>query len=230
MGTLLKSDIIDEATQFLGNRTDITDSRYVRWLNLAQMRIARLKVWEELQALDTSLVTVISDKFITEPANIRKIYSFRLIDAEHSRILTGKPPKSFDQAIPLPSRFSEGRPTVYTRWAGKIELYKVPDAVYSLEMRYSKWPTAFLIGSDVVSELEEKDDALIMLMVSWGFLSLRNIEDATKYWRIYRDIINDAAMEDVERPDIDIKPEGLSSGSLANSNDPWADPFVNSVD
>jgi len=224
MGTLLKSDIIAEATAFLGNRADITDARYVRWLNLAQMRIARLKVWEELQALDTSLVTVASDKFITEPSNIRKIYTFRLIDGSNSRILTGKPPKSFDQAIPLPSRFAEGRPTVYTRWAGKIELYKVPDAVYSLDMRYSKWPTAFTTGADIVSDLEEKDDALIMLMVSWGFLSLRNLEDATIYWKVYRDMINDAATEDVERPDIDIKPEGLSSGSISGNN-PWQDPF-----
>ena len=230
MGTLLKSELIDEATQFLGNRADIPDSRYVRWLNLAQMRIARLKVWEELQRLNTSLVTVISDKFITEPDNIRKIYTFRLIDGADSRILTGKPSKAFDTFIPLPSRFAEGRPSIYTRWAGKFELYKIPDAVYNLELRYSTWPTAFTTSSDVVSDLEEKDDALIMLMVSWGFLSLRNIEDATKYWYIYQDMINSAAMEDVERPDIDIKPEGLSSGGMSSNNNPWEDPFINSND
>lgn len=228
MGTLLKSELIDEISDFFANREDFTDARYVRWLNLAQQRIVRLKVWEELQALDTSLVTVVSDKFLAEPSNIRKIYTLRLIDDSNSRYLMGKPQKAFDKMIPLPSRFAEGRPSIYTRWAGNFEFYKVPDAIYSLELRYTKWATAFTTAADIVSDLSEKDDALIMLAVSWGFLTLKNIDDATKYWRIYKDMINNAAMEDVERPDIDIKPEGISSSAM-NNNNPWENPFINST-
>jgi len=190
MGTLLKSELINEVSKFFADRSDIDAARYVLWLNLSQQRIARLKVWEELQGLDTSLVTVAGDKFVSEPSNIRKIYTLRLIDGDNSRFLNGKPQKAFDKLIPLPSQHAEGRPSIYTRWAGKFELYQVPDLVYNLELRYSKWATAFTTGADIVSDLNEKDDALIMLTVSWGFLTLRNIEDATKYWRIYKDMIN----------------------------------------
>lgn len=208
MGTLLRSELVTELSTFFADRADLTTARFVQWLNLAQTRIARLKDWEELQVLDTSsLSTVADNKFVTAPTDIRKIYSLRLIDGSNSRKLVRKQQRLFDQKIPYPERYASRRPVFYIYWSGKFEFYPVPDAAYTLHLRYIKWPTALTTGSDVASDLDQKDDALINLAASWGFASLRNAKDANHFWNIYKNIINEAAGEDVEGPDIDRVPD-----------------------
>ena len=228
MGTLTRSELVTEVHSFFANRTDVDSDRIITWLNLAQTRIARLKVWEELKELDTSLQTSASNKFLAEPSGIRTIFSLRLIDGAHSRKLIGKPADTFDSFIPNPARYAEGRPSIYTRWNGNFEFWKIPDDTYDLELRYSKWATAFNSSDDVVSDLNEKDDALIMLTVSWGHHSLRNNKDAGKYWGIYKDMINDAAKEDVENPDLPVMPEGVKP-NIKLGGDYWNNPFISNV-
>ena len=227
MGTLPRSELVEELKGFFGNRDDITDSRYIRWLNLAQTRIARIHGWEELEE-ESSLSTTANSKTISIPSNTRKVRSVVLIDGTSSKKLTGYLYKEFDKHIPYPEALSTGRPTIYTHWKGQLELWKIPDAVYSVKMRRTFWPTAFTSSSDVASDLDEKDDAIIMLAASWGHLSLRNTEDGTKYWRIYTRLINEAIGEDVERPDVDLF--GAAGPSVGAPTDYWKDPFVHSVD
>ena len=231
MGTLLRSELEEEVGAFFANRTDVSQTRYLRWLNLAQTRIARLNNWEELENITTDTLSYTgnadNDKFYTLPTNTKEIMNVRLIDGDNSRKLNGYIYREFDKAIPYPQRYSTGRPSIYTRWQGRLEFWKIPDSAYSIELRTILWPTAFTSSSDVVSDLDEKDDAIIMLAVSWGHLSLRNNDDASKYWRVYSRMINEIIGEDRERPDIDLV--GFrEGGDDLRSGTPWADPFVQS--
>ncbi len=230
MGTLTRSELVEELKGFFGNRDDITDARYVRWLNLAQSRISRLADWEELEKLsyDTTSNTGDKDvdKFLALPQNTKEIMSVRLISDTESRKLTGYVYKEFDAAIPYPQRYATGKPTIYTHWAGQLELWRIPDAAYRIEIRRIVRPTVFDLSSDNASDLREKDDAILMLAASWGHASLRNNEDARYYWRIYASMINESLGEDKERPDMDIV--GFREQGELKSSTPWADPFVSS--
>jgi len=228
MGTLTKSELISEISAFFGDRSDIIDSRIIRWLNLAQMRIGRLRDWQELEVLSNAASgTTADDKFVVAPTNIRKIYSLRLIDGTHSRKLIRKPLRHFDTTIPYPERYATGRPEFYIYWGGRFELYKIPDAAYDLKLRYIKWPTDFATSTDVVSDLSQKDDAIIMLTVSWGMLSLRNNQDANYYWSIYRSMINEAAGEEVEGPDVDRTPD--TNRPTTGAGEYYKNPFIDSM-
>ena len=146
MGTLTLDNIKTEMRASLGGRTDL-DSRLTTVINLAQMRIARKHRWEELEALYTNTTaftsTPASDKFLALPANVRDIYSVRLIDGSNSRKLTRVPNRTWDKRLPEPEYYATGRPTLYTLRRNIMELWKVPDAAYSLEAFGIFWPATF---------------------------------------------------------------------------------------
>lgn len=225
MGTLTRSQLESEIHAFFADRTDIDSARLITWLNLAQTRIARLRPWQELEDLDTSVSTAASTKFVTLPTNTRTIYDVRLIDGANSRRISIRTHVEFDKAVPYPERYATGRPELATRWAEKLEFWRVPDAIYPLEIRRLKWPTTFTSGSDVASDLDQKDDALIMLAVTWGYTSFRQLEDAGRCWAIYRAMINEAAGEEVERPELDIAP-GHVNDPTGLTGDYYLNPFV----
>lgn len=231
MGTLLRSELVTEISSFFANRSDITSANIITWLNIAQTRMARVHKFQELEGIDTTAITYVgtpsTDKFFTLPTNTRKIYTVRLIDGSNSRKITVYTPQEFDKKIPYPEKYSTGRPSIAARWAHKLEWWKIPDKSYSIETRISKWPTAFLSSSDVVSDFDEKDDALIMLTVSWGYMRLRNMKDANFYWKVYSGMLNDIVGEEVENPDITLQGDTMGDGTLME--EPWRDPFVRSL-
>jgi len=233
MGTLTRSELVTEVSAFFADRDDISTARYITWLNIAQQRIARVHNFEELEGLNTSLSTSYTgtpadDKFVTLPSTVRKIHDIRLIDGSESRKLQGFLYKEFDKRIPYPEKYATGKPSIYTKWAGKLELWKIPDAAYDLDIRITAWPTAFNASSDVASDLDEKDDALIMLAVSWGYLSLRNMEDANKFWAIYKNMLNDIVGEDIEQPSIELVGDTMDEAGIPSQY--WKDPFVHDID
>lgn len=231
MGTLLRSELVTEIYSFFANRNDITSANIITWLNIAQTRMARVHKFQELEAITTDATSFTStpadDKFFALPTNTRKIYTVRLIDGSNSRQIKIYIPTEFDKKIPYPEKYSTGRPSIAARWAHKLEFWKVPDAAYTLEVRRSSWPTAFTAVSDVVSDFDEKDDALIMLTVSWGYMRLRNMKDANFYWKVYSGMLNDIVGEEVENPDITLQGDTMGGGTLME--EPWRDPFVRSL-
>lgn len=232
MGTLILSDLKDEMRHSLGNRTDL-DARLTRILNLAQMRIARKHRWEELENLYTNTTaftsTPASDKYLAMPSNLRDVYSIRLLDGANSRKLVRVPNRSWDKRIPIPEYFSTGRPALYTLRRNIMEFWKVPDAVYDLEVFAITWPTPFSDASpSALSDLDQKDDMLICLGLSWTFMTLREPEDAKKWWVIYANMMNDSVDEEIEKPDLEF-PVGMKSGVDQLGGEYWRDPFVKST-
>ena len=233
MGTLTLDDMKDEMRSSLGGRTDI-NARLTRILNLAQMRIARKHRWEELENLYTNTTAFTStpadDKYLAMPSNLRDVYSIRLLDGANSRKLVRVPNRSWDKRIPSPEYFATGRPSLYTLRRNIMEFWKVPDAAYSLEAFGISWPTVFVDATPTaVSDLDQKDDMLITLAMSWTFMTLRNREEAARWWAIYANMMNDAVDEEVEKPDLDF-PVGLKLDTGQIGGEYYRDPFVKSVD
>jgi len=230
MGTLTLNELKSEIRTALGGRTD-QDSRLTRALNLAQKRIARVRLWDELFVKLSEPLTITgtpsTDKIYNLPTDIRDLLTVRIIDPNNSsraRRLQKLVYTKFDKQIPEPERYIIGIPSIYTRFKNTIELWKIPDAAYRIELRYSKWPAEFSDSNgSAVSELENKDDLLIYAALVYINKSLGRPEAADNWERDYLRSLRDAVAEESDEPDLDlVNSNDISIGPV----DYWKDPFT----
>lgn len=237
MSILTVTQLKAEIRTAMGGRTD-ADTRLNNVLNLSSLRLARLHDFDELRGLTTINTAITAnpadDKIISLASlnRFRKIYSIRLYANNNlSRKLTKRLPKWWDEVIPEPEYYSRGTPSDYIMWGkDQMELWKVPDIVYTMHFRFSRWPT--LVddtnqGSPI--DLENVDDLIIHLSLSYLFLSFGNIEKANEYFRIYAALAKEALDEDEE--DFDIRmlshDQARLGGTLTRG---YNDPFVRSIE
>jgi len=167
------------------------------------------------------------DKYLTMPTGTRDIYTFRLVLGNgESRKLSRKTVTFFDRIIPDPAYVSVNKPQMYTLFNDKAELWPVPDAAYDYEIRRCAWPLAFTGEGDLTqkSDLDEKDDMITALSISWAMQSIGRSDDAARWWIIYTNMLNSAIGEDVEKPDQVIAPD-FELGAQA-PREYWKDPWV----
>lgn len=156
----------------------------VRWLNRAQRQVARRR--DMLFKISTS-TTIDGTQTYAFPSNIRSVFSIKLEDGANSRKLACVMPWEFDSRVPLPSNDTETIPRYYIPYkaSNQFELYKIPDAGYTLRMRHSYWPTDLASDSttsDYHTANIDLDDVLIFLATSYGFKYLQELVDA-RSWR-----------------------------------------------
>lgn len=231
MGTLTYSDFENEINLALGNRDDasVASARITRILNLAQMRVARFRKWEELEGLETRQLAVTADAYadrlISMPDNIRDIYSIRVYDSTRTRKLQRIESRRLDMEEPANEYITRNIPNRYTRWSQQLELDIPPDDNYTLRARVSYWPTAFAGATSPTqtSDLNQKDDLLISLSVNWIYQSLGNYERSGRWWVTFSNMLESARFEENEKPDVDYTPSASSSPSVG---DYWRNPFV----
>lgn len=229
MGVLTYSDFDAEIRQALGNRTDVTSAMITRTLNIAQVRIARVTRWEELEVLLTNTLQVTSDAYgdrvILLPDDIRDIHSFRLYDDTRTRKLDRVAARKLDSEEPANEYISRQMPTKYARWAEFLEVNFSPDQTYFARIRAVSWPAPFTGATDETqkSELDQKDDMLIALCVNWLYQSLGNYERSGRWWVVFTNMLESALQEQAEKPDQDRVP------SVRDTiiGEYWLDPFAN---
>jgi len=227
MGTYQLSTLRSDVRSNLGNRTDITDTEIDRAINLAQMRVARRWLWEELErSYDATLPDTgdaEADKKISFDNNFREVYSFRLIIGEgQSRKLTQLPPRQFDASIPEPEYYARRKPLYYTVWNNVAEVWPVQDDTYKAIVRASVWPNELVNDSDL-SELDRKDDILIAFATSWLFEQKGFSEESTKWFRIGRSMLENALSEEETLPDRELK--APVNYPRRQPGEYWRDPF-----
>jgi hypothetical protein len=171
-GTLSFKDIQDEA---LGN--DFGEEyrvRVKRWINEALSRIVRRSHLPEFE-LTLDVDTLAGDGELVLPSNDVRVLGLRTTDDQ-------SPLASMDTAQVDEWPVSTGRPSAYSSFAGTITLYPVPDAAYSLEMRYIRDPE-LLVADDDTAEIP---DAYVDALVAWARGKLFRSEDdmeAAQFWR-----------------------------------------------
>jgi len=233
MGTFTLAELRTEVKAGLGNRTEFVsdNTRIDIWIHKAQTRIARRIRCPELNVLEehtaTYTGTVATDKFIPFSAltntNPRDILSVRVIDGTESKKLRYVPFRLWDRRIPYPDSLTTGRPSHYTKFQKKLELWRIPSQSYVYAIRMRTWPTA-LTAAGTASDLDEKDDAIIAMAKYYGFLSAGNTTGRNEAIAEFRDVIKDARLEDLDEPDFDaVEPH---VGGSQEVNEYWIDPFV----
>lgn len=234
MSVLTIGQIKAEIRSAMGTRND-ADARLAGVINLSQTRLCRLHDFDELRAIISLNTPTISsnpetDKIVSLAmlGRYRKIYSIRLLaDNVQSRKLTKILTKEFDQEIPEPEFYSRRTPSRYIMWGkDQMELFPVPDIIYSMRIRFSRWPIVVTDANDGdFLDLENVDDLIIHLSLSYLFLSFGNIEKSNEYYRIYAALAREALGEDEEDFDTHLAgrvgQQGRTMPSLG-----YNDPFV----
>ena len=174
--------------------TSLSDSTVDSYINQSQRGIARLHTFSEMYKTEET-VTVASQKHYTYPERMKNIFSIRLIDNGSSRKLIRVDSRRFDDLVPYPENLSEARSTHYIDFGTYFEVYPIPDAIYSLYMRISKFPKALTADSDE-SDLDEKDDIIIAGANGYGMEELRELDDATYWFKRFRELLNEAIKGD----------------------------------
>ncbi len=149
-------------------------------LNWGQDYLADLHTYEEMRVGDTSKATVANDASVAWPTRMKDLYSMVVRDGARSQKLIYVIAREFDTKVPRPLTYSTGLPSHYVDYGTTFELFKVPDAIYSLIIRCSQYPIDF--ASDAAeSALLRKDALIIAVATVFSFWSLRELEDAS-YW------------------------------------------------
>ena len=210
--------------------------RAVNYLNWGQRRIARHYDFYELNALSLIATTVTSIK--TYPlsdgtnnlglARIKDIGSIRLIDGASSLKLDRWQYRKFDHHFPYPENYSTARPYIYTRWANNLEFFRIPNAVYTLHIRYSLWPQE-LTSDAQVSDYTNKDELLVTAGVLEAYLALQEYADVKVWWEKFIGLLKDGVEAE---GDVDWEPEAEPHNMNAgyHSGEPWLDPYGESGD
>jgi hypothetical protein len=236
-GTLTRLQLVTEICDIVGKSTSASSvsgsslqTRVQNYLNFAQRRIARAQNFSELLDWKTNAATVASVKrYPLETGtntlgltNPKDILSVLIIDSENSRRLEPIGYRSFDRKFPRPENYSEGRPSYYLRYGEYLELFRIPDDVYTVSIRYSKWPTV-LSNDSQVSDFTGKDELLIAAGVLETYLALEEYTDAATWMQKFMGLLRDSVLDESE-PDWGPVAETFGKNAVPIIGEPWASP------
>lgn len=207
-------------------------------INDAQVAIARVRDFDELMTLDktnavtidgTSLYHITSGWTLVRP---KDIYSIRLMDEDNSRKLKYVPPRELDEVIPYTDMVGEGRPNWYTRRGLYVELFRIPDAIYTLYVFHSQWPAALTADTDETPFLN-LDDVITTLAADIATAILEEGIITDGWVSRAQQLLGSSLREEIVNPDrpIQAKPFDPSrrdwfDGSVVTSGEYWDNPFV----
>lgn len=188
-GELTRSEMVDEvldnltkssAGQTKSGKTLATMA--IRWLNRAQLAIART---EDFLFRISTTSTVADQQSYTFPTDIRSLYTLRLEDGLSSRKLTLVMPQEMDRLAPKPDEETTGIPTFYVPYktTNTFELYRIPDASYTMRLRHSFWPAA-LESDSQTSDYTYMDDVITAYATSFGWAWLQEYGDMREWQKI----------------------------------------------
>ena len=197
----------------------------IDWLNFAQYRIARR--YDFLFRTSTAS-TIASQKCYAMPSAVKTIYGITLQNGSSSRKLTMVLQEDFDLYIPYPENATTGTPNWYVphKTTNEFDLYRIPDAAYTLQMRFTYWPTE-LTSDAQTSDFSHMDDVLIAGAVHEGYLFIQELGDATLWEGIYTKRLQEAYDSFNDYPDWYVQSKGFSSTPMSYGvGEYYADPLV----
>ncbi len=153
-----------------------SDAKVKQSINWAQREIAARFTFEEMRHTWDG-ATILDQRYYGFPVQMKDIYSLILVDGTISVKLGYLNAREYDELRPAPEQGSSLKPYNYIDYGKNFELEPIPDAVYSMVLRASEFPTVLSEDADV-SDLDNKDD-LIVAIATWAVLyDLREVEFA----------------------------------------------------
>ncbi len=177
------AEVIEEVRANIKRTIDgVSNERIMLWTNWAQAQIADWHTYEEMDRTYTTN-TVANQKRYGFPSQMKDIMSMTVQDGASSSKLTYVYYREFDSKVPRPEQNATGRPNWYVDFGTQFELYRIPDAMYTVNLRTSIYPSDYTVSTTGVgSELVRKDALICAVATMFGFYALRELEDAT-YWK-----------------------------------------------
>lgn len=233
-GTMTRDEFVTEICDIVGKKVSAASvsgtalqTRVRVYLNWAQRRLARAISCSELEVKKTDSATVANVKtypLVTGTNNLgltrpRDIRSIRLIDGANSRNLIKKSYRWFDKRFPRPENYSSGRSSFYIPEGSNIELFRIPDTVYTMEIRYNQWPTDFSTGSQT-TDFDNKDELLVTAGVLETYLALEEYNDAQVWFNKFKGQVIDA-QTDEEETDWEPEADSYSEHGEPIIGEPW---------
>jgi len=198
----------------------------ITWLNNAILFLSRKHDFRDLEAT-YSASTVASQKGYSTPTNTSKIYAVTIQDDTNSRKLICITQQHFDKVVPRPEAYTTGRPTWYIEFGSHIDLYPIPDAVYTMYMRVYLSPTIVTATTDTISYTPDKDDIIAAYMTKEAFQHYQMFEDALLWKKDFDEKLKYAILTDEEQPDNPPVARGFDSNrATPEIGEPWNSPFV----
>ena len=173
------SDLQDLVKANIGNRDD-KDALITSWLNQSILEVAQRHGWPELEKSST-LTTAPNTKTTDKPTDMLRPVKLTLQDGSNSRPLVGILIEQYEEAWPRPETASTGRPNYYAYWDEDFYWYRIPDAIYTVNIKYIMVPTHFA-GPTSTTELTLLDEVLVAGATYRALRSLQQYEDS-RYWR-----------------------------------------------
>lgn len=199
-------------------------------INDAQKVIADVQDFDELITLDeTHAVTVankstyhlINDFLLIRP---KDVYDIRLMDDADSRKLSWIPYRKLDEAVPYTLETGTDRSNYYLQRGMYIELYPIPDAVYTLYVQHSQWPLTLVADADQTSFLNI-DHVIVQLSADMALSSLTPGAETVDWFKRAQALLGLAVKEEVHRPDQTYIAQPFSPTKGVGTGSYWLNPW-----
>lgn len=234
MGILTCAELIEEVRLAHASRTDLSDARIVRALNLAISTVAKLYNPDELEDhldLPTGLTAgLLQLNFSSLSPYPKKIISATIQSGDgRDRKLIGFSERQFNAAFPKPDFDARNIPWCYVKFARSLRFYPVPDQTYRLYLSIQRTPVKLnttTVGLTTVSDLDAPDTLTIYWANHYLFNSFQEHEKAKEFQGLFQQAAKDAHLgDDRYEPDQVISSERAYLGRRYYGGEPWNDPF-----
>jgi hypothetical protein len=204
-------------------------------VNSAQKAIARIADFDELKTWDiTHAVTVAHQKNYLIGATgwalvrCKDILSIKLMDTSNSRKLEYKSPTEMDALIPYPEDLGEQRCRWYTQRGLTIELFPIPDAVYTLYIYHTQWPLELSADTDAMTYPDDMDDVIVAIAADMANAILDGVSGIDWAGRA-KSLLGSSVQEELNRPDRVFQAKPFDAGTVTYTGEYWKQPFVKEV-
>jgi len=217
----------DEVRENIKRDTNgVSNARITRWVNWAKDYLSDLHTYKEMKTVYTFNTTISCSDLLPWSTLMKEIVSMTIQNGSRSRKLTYVPARFFDDTIPRAALFSTDMPKWYVDWGKNFELFPIPDAVYQCRARISEYP-ADLSADASTCELTRKDALLTAMATTFGFWTLREIEDAAYWGGEIVPMLFEASLVG-EGKDLDWAPvaRGFGANDVTLQGQWWTNPFT----
>jgi len=212
---------VQKATKSVDGVTTYED-RIKQWLYWAHLSISRIFAFPELDADKVTPSTVASTNRYTFATlgliRPRQILSFYVVDptlGAKAQKLTQQLFRRFDQDHADILNDTEAMPQEYTIYGKAVELWYIPEKVYTMNIRYNQYPLDFATGASTSPYLF-KDDVIIAGTLVNAYQALMETDDSKRWADIFASRLTSAIA--LESEPQDWEPEGRGFGMVSNSS------------
>lgn len=190
----------EQVRSMLGERTD-KDALIMRGLQFAQHRVAKHFDFGELQVDATIAINTtgtgneLVDSTVTFDTTLHKIHGLGIQEDSRVTPLVGINANRWEQLIGDTASYDRGRPSLFFQRYNTVVVWRPPDQAYTLRCVYDRWPTEIILNgakdapstTTATSDLDHKDDLIILRATVWCYIALNNRERANFFNAIYKD-------------------------------------------